>query len=85
MIWGVAWTLGVFKNFPGEPTNQPREFPGGPVVRTPCFHCWGPGVPSLVRELRSHKPCSVAKKKKKKEERKKEKTASVENYCFKVS
>lgn len=20
-----------------------REFPGGPVVRTPCFHCLGPG------------------------------------------
>uniref|UniRef100_A0A4W2I0J8 Apolipoprotein E n=1 Tax=Bos indicus x Bos taurus TaxID=30522 RepID=A0A4W2I0J8_BOBOX len=20
-----------------------REFPGGPVVRTPCFHCHGPG------------------------------------------
>ena len=19
------------------------EFPGGPVVRTRCFHCWGPG------------------------------------------
>ena len=22
---------------------QYREFPGGPVVRTLCFHCWGPG------------------------------------------
>ena len=20
-----------------------REFPGGPVAKTPCFHCWGPG------------------------------------------
>ena len=20
-----------------------REFPGGPLVRTPCFHCRGPG------------------------------------------
>ena len=19
------------------------EFPGGPVARTWCFHCWGPG------------------------------------------
>ena len=19
------------------------ELPGGPVVRTQCFHCWGPG------------------------------------------
>ena len=22
---------------------KPRQFPGGPVVRTPRFHCWGPG------------------------------------------
>ena len=43
-----------------------REFPGGPVVRTPCFHCWGPRVLSLVKELRSHKPWGSAKKKKKK-------------------
>ena len=21
-----------------------REFPGGPVVRTRCFHCWVPGL-----------------------------------------
>ena len=20
-----------------------RDFPGSPVVRTPSFHCWGPG------------------------------------------
>ena len=32
-----------------------REFPGSPVVRTLCFHCLGPRVKSLVRELRSHK------------------------------
>ena len=24
-------------------TNHIRELPGGPVVRTWCFHCWGPG------------------------------------------
>ena len=42
------------------------DFPGGPVVSTPCFfHCWGPRVPSLVKELRSHKPWGSAKKKKK--------------------
>ena len=28
-----------------------REFPGGPVVRTPCFHCWGPRF----------RPCQEAK------------------------
>ena len=24
-------------------TKQNREFPGGPAVRTRCFHCSGPG------------------------------------------
>jgi len=24
------------------------EFPGGPVVRTQCFHCWEPRVQFLV-------------------------------------
>ena len=33
------------------------EFPGGPVVRTQHFHC-------LVGELRSRKPCGMARKKK---------------------
>ena len=28
------------------------EFPGGPVVRTQCFHCWAQ-VQSLVGKLRS--------------------------------
>ena len=32
-------------------------FPGGPVIRTCCFHCHGPG--SIPGEgLKSHKPCS---------------------------
>ena len=30
-----------------------RDFPGVPVVKTPCFHCRGPGVGSLAMELRS--------------------------------
>ena len=41
-----------------------RDFPGCPVVMTPHNYCRGCGVLSLVRELRSHKPCRVAKKKK---------------------
>ena len=42
-----------------------RGFPGGPVVRTWCFHCRGLGsIRSLVRELKSHEPCGAAKKKK---------------------
>ena len=35
------------------------EFPGGPVVRTLCSHCQGPGVRFLVGELRSHKLCTA--------------------------
>ena len=37
------------------------EFPGGPVVRTWCFHCWGP-VWFLVGEWKSHKPSVWPKK-----------------------
>ena len=38
-----------------------QEFPGSPVLRTARFHCQGARVWSLVRELRSHNPCSTAK------------------------
>ena len=47
-------------------TSQSWEFPGGPVVRTLHFHCRGPGVQSLVGELRSRKLRVADKKKKKK-------------------
>ena len=40
-----------------------REFPGGPVVRTPSSH--SQGFDSLVEKLKSHKLCSTAKKKRK--------------------
>ena len=40
-------------------------FPGSPVVKTPHSKCRGLWVRSLIRELRSHVPCDVAKKKKK--------------------
>ena len=33
------------------------DFPGGPVVKTPCFHCRGHGFNPLFRELRSHMRC----------------------------
>ena len=46
--------------------NIDQEFPGGPEVRTWCFHCWA-RVWALGRELRPCKPCGRAKKKKKKE------------------
>ena len=35
--WLVGWPRTNFKNF------KFWEFPGGPVVRTPCFHCRGHG------------------------------------------
>ena len=38
-----------------------RDFPGGPVVKNPCFHCKGCRF-TLVMELRSSIPCSVTKK-----------------------
>ena len=37
----------------GTVKNHSREFPGGPVVGTPCFHCSGAWAQSLVGELRS--------------------------------
>ena len=39
-----------------------REFPGGPVVKTPRSQCSGAQVQSLVGELRSHMLHGVAKK-----------------------
>ena len=41
-----------------------REFPGNPVIRTPCFHCPRAQVQSLVGELKSHMPHGVAKQSK---------------------
>jgi hypothetical protein len=45
------------------------EFPGGPVVRTPCFHRQRTWVQSLVRALRSHILQGRAKKDDKKKKR----------------
>ena len=43
-----------------------KDFPGDPVVKTQHFHCTGGAcVQSLVRDLRSRKPFSMAKRKKK--------------------
>ena len=36
------------------------------MIRTPRCHCDGPGLWSLVRELKLHKLCSLAKKKERK-------------------
>ena len=45
------------------PDLSVREFLGSSVIRTPRCHCDGPGLWSLVRELKLHKLCSLAKKK----------------------
>ena len=37
-----------------------REFPGGPVVRTPFCHCQVPGFKPWLGYLRSYKPHSGA-------------------------
>ena len=42
--------------------KKKRDFPGGPVVKTPSSQCRGRRFKSLVRELRSHMLHSVAKK-----------------------
>ena len=39
----------------GVSLRSPRDFPGGPVVKTVCFHCKGARARSLVGELRSHR------------------------------
>ena len=38
------------------------DFPDGPVVKTPSFHCRGHKVRYLAGKLRSHKLHDVAKK-----------------------
>ena len=45
--------------------GAPREFPGGPVVKPPHFHCHGPGsVPGQATEI-PQAMCHSQKKKKK--------------------
>ena len=46
------------------------EFPCGPVVRGPNFHCQGPKFAFCLGYLRSHKPRAVSKRKKKEKEKK---------------
>ena len=55
---------------PGPPSSKTlkQDFPGGPVVKTPCFPVLlrhGAQVQSPVREIRSNMPRGKKKKKKK--------------------
>ena len=43
---GGRWEISVLFNFFFKPiialkNDLLRKFPGGPIVRTPCFHCQG--------------------------------------------
>ena len=64
----IIWTLGIALKC----TN--KEFPDGPMVRTPCFHCPAaecPGsIPGQVTKILQAK--QSIKKKKKKSPRKKD-------------
>ena len=52
-----------FSGFPMHIKVKFRDFPGCPVVKTPCSQCKGHGwVLSVVGELRSHMPLGVGKK-----------------------
>ena len=42
------------------------DFPGVPEVKTPHFPCKEAGFNLLIKDLRSHIMCGMAKKKKKK-------------------
>ena len=55
---GVRWAE---RRFRFSLKNIEGEIPGSPVFRALCFHCCGPHIHYLVRELRSHKPFDVAK------------------------
>ena len=52
----------------GKKEREKKDFSGGPVVDS-AHPLQGARVRSLVGELRSHTPCSVAKKRKKKKKR----------------
>ena len=51
--WSSAWGL-----------EESIDFPGDPLVKTPCFHCRGRSL-ILVEGLIPHMSCNMAKKKKK--------------------
>ena len=47
--------------------EKPWDFPGGPVVTTPCFHCRGVGLIPGQGTRNLHAACMAKKKKKEKE------------------
>ena len=56
-------TLCMVQTLCWKKKNLYQNFPGGPMVnKTLCFQGRGAQVQSLVRELRSHMPYSLAKK-----------------------
>jgi len=53
--WGAA-PLSARRN------PSPKDFPGGPLVKTPHFHCRGRRFNPGLRKLRSRVPPGSAKK-----------------------
>ena len=43
-------------------TKQARNIPGGPTVKTLCFHCRGPRFDPWLGTQRSHMQCGLAKR-----------------------
>ena len=62
---GKCWGCGLLAISTCSKMMKTGEFPDGPVVRASHCHCRGPGVQSRVGELRSYKPCGMAKGRKK--------------------
>ena len=52
------------------------------MVRTRHLQCCGPGVQSLVGELRSHTPHGAAERKKRKKERKRDHVCGYERWAL---
>ena len=60
------WFIHIMECYSALKKKETREFPGGPVVRTPCSHCRGPRFNSWLGNLEPTSPV-VGQKKKKKE------------------
>ena len=48
-----------FRSLPNQKLGVMGGIPGGPAVRTPCFHCWDPGsVPEQKAKILQAAQCS---------------------------
>ena len=63
MLKGGLWSSSISITCELVRNTNSGEFPGGPMVRTQCFHCQGPGS-ILIGKRRFRKQCGTVKKKK---------------------